>query len=153
MSKRADAFIERLREEALIFPQGQAAFVLAHGRAFEAGPDAFEGRKMRMKLCFSNAQRLALWGDSLAYCEGYVWSQKFAIHHAWVLRADGSLREPTLRGEPKRYFGVAFARAYIARRIVAMRSFGCLLDHIPQLAADLSDALIRTQQSSTGEEA
>jgi hypothetical protein len=132
MTTSHDAFLASLRAEAEAAPRGTAAYVLAHGRFFEAGPDAFKGRRRRLGWCFINCQRLALADDSLTYCEGFAWRWgfDFALHHAWLLHGDGSLRDPTLREEwlPPLYFGIAFSRQFMAERICALKSLGCLLD-------------------------
>jgi hypothetical protein len=97
------------------------AFLLEYGEEFEANPTPEWVELMAPKMCFMNCYILAQeWHGGLLsedipelfYCEGYVHSSglPIPIHHAWLVDADGTLIEPTLRDrtaeEEITYFGV-----------------------------------------------
>lgn len=67
------------------------------------------------RLCYSNAARFALAhrGDDFIYAEGFALTHvgtDFYLPHAWVVRPDGTVLDPTWDDEPGRaYLGVAVA--------------------------------------------
>lgn len=94
-----------------------AAFVLEHGQVFETDAKTFVGRRMTPKQCFGNATKVALRRPDMVYVEGFVQSS-ILIHHAWLMRPDGKVFDPTFRGDddPLRgYFGVAFSTGYVVK--------------------------------------
>jgi hypothetical protein len=110
-----------------------AAWMLDHGREFTVDERTFKGRRMRPKSCFENATKMVLRDASLTYVEGYV-SVLIPIHHAWVMRKDGSIIDPTLslktlNGTARTidgYFGVPFSYDYLAECISINKVYGIL---------------------------
>ena len=76
--------------------QSLAGFILEHGRFFGADAKSFKGRRMTPKECFCNATKVVLRDPSMTYVEGYVMTI-IPIHHAWCMRPDGKVFDPTLR--------------------------------------------------------
>jgi hypothetical protein len=116
-----------------LMPSGNflAKFLLAHGRTFAIDERTFKGRRMTIKQCFSNATRMVCRDPSLTYVEGFV-SVIMPVHHAWVMRPDGGIIDPTLRIKgrvgppPHDYFGVPFAAEFLSRFLVETGVFGLL---------------------------
>jgi hypothetical protein len=110
-----------------------AAWLLDHGREFTVDERTFKGRRMRAKECFGNATRMVVRDPSLTYVEGYV-TALIPIHHAWVMRKDGSIIDPTLSLKMLNggtrvidgYFGVPFSYDYLAECLTANRVYGIL---------------------------
>ena len=63
-------------------------FMLTEGRQYPIGPDTFKGHRGAPKECYANAAHLAMWNNSLTYCEGMV-QTIVPIDHAWCVDADG----------------------------------------------------------------
>jgi hypothetical protein len=121
-----------------------AGFILDHGRAFEADAKTFKGRRMRAKNCFGNCIHKVLTNSpDLTYVEGYV-QALIPIHHAWLMRKDGSIIDPTLsltglNGTARDigdYFGVPFKADYVMAHIAKTRTYG-LLDGMSRPSVDL----------------
>jgi hypothetical protein len=133
---RMNATLDHLNAVARLGSK-HAQFILEHGRAFEIDDRTFKGRRMTIKECFSNTTKM-VWNDwSLTYVEGYV-SALIPFHHAWCMRDDGGIIDPTLRikgrvGDmPHDYFGVPFSGAFLNRYLRTVRIYG-LLDGMSQM--------------------
>jgi hypothetical protein len=119
----------------------QSKFLLAHGRTFDVDGRTFKGRRMQIKNCFGNAAKM-VWSDpSLTYVEGYV-TAIIPFHHAWVMRPDGGIIDPTLRikgrvgPQPHDYVGVPFSTPFLNRFLHETRKYG-LLDGMSRMSIDL----------------
>jgi hypothetical protein len=120
-----------------------AAFVLDNGRSFAHDKLTFKGRRMRPKNCFGNATSLVMRDSSLVYCEGFV-NAIIPIHHAWCMRRDGGIIDPTLSNkginlDPREiadYFGVPFRLGFVLEFIHATGTYG-LLDGMSRQSIDL----------------
>jgi hypothetical protein len=91
------------------------AFVLRNGRSFSFNDRSFEGPAMKVGQCYQNAALLVVRDPRLTYVEGYV-AVGIPIAHAWTVLPDGSVIDPTLRGDTTRiteYFGVEFDTRYL----------------------------------------
>jgi hypothetical protein len=125
-----------------------AAWILDHGREFAVDARTFKGRRMRAKNCFGNATAMVLRDSSLTYVEGYV-TALIPIHHAWVMRKDGSIIDPTLslKGlngtarDVDGYFGVPFSFDYLAECLTANRVYG-ILDGMNRTLPDLIEGRV-----------
>jgi hypothetical protein len=119
----------------------QSKFLLAHGRAFEIDERTFKAKRMTIKECFSNATKMVWHDPSLTYVEGYVTSI-IPIHHAWVMRPDGGIIDPTMRikgraGDmPHDYFGVPFSTRFLNEYLQIVRTYG-LLDGMSNMSIAL----------------
>ena len=109
-----------LSEAAYRIPEGwsyrsQFHLLLALGRRFTptSSPDDLIG--MPDRLCYSNAARYALAhrDEGLVYAEGFALTHHeldFYLPHAWVVRPDGTVLDPTWDDAPGRaYVGIAIA--------------------------------------------
>lgn len=84
--------------------------LLSHGRRFAATPAPADSIGMQPRLCYSNAARYAR-EHLLTYAEGYALPDgvDFPLAHAWCVRPDGTVVDPTWADKPGRaYIGVAF---------------------------------------------
>lgn len=86
-----------------------------------------------MKMCFANAQTLALDDDSLEYAEGWAthYDVPIPVLHGWCLNRRGCVVDPTWHQDCSNrsaYFGVRIAKGYVQQRIHATLSYGSLLD-------------------------
>jgi hypothetical protein len=98
--------------EDWVFPT-RYHLLLDHGRRFTATPPPTDLADMEPRLCYSNAARYARAHrpDGLVYAEGYALPQgvDFPLAHAWCVRPDGTVVDPTWADAPGRaYIGVAF---------------------------------------------
>lgn len=102
------------------------------GREYTAAPLPADIPRGTPKNCFGNATHLVSdnhwFGDgSLQYVEGVVTRGAFLIYHAWAVRPDGTVVDPTLdRPEECRYFGVPFDIAWLRRYIAKTKYYGVL---------------------------
>jgi hypothetical protein len=118
-------------------------FMLDHGRSFAHDKLTFKGRRMRAKNCFGNATTLAMRDSSLVYCEGFV-NVIIPIHHAWCIRQDGGIVDPTLSlkgidGDEREigdYFGVPFPFEFVSAFVLKTGTYG-LLDGMSRPSIDL----------------
>ncbi|MFS0691857.1 hypothetical protein [Streptomyces nitrosporeus] len=88
-------------------------FLLSHGRRFTVSPPPPDLTGMEPRLCYSNAARYARdhRSEGLVYAEGFALpgGVDFPLAHAWCVRADGTVLDPTWADTPGRaYIGVAF---------------------------------------------
>lgn len=104
--------------DTLGFQAPMQRLVLEHGQEWTGNKwTSFRGsglRKMKVRECFANCLKTALWRNDVIYCEGYAYCGGLVAHHAWLLY-DGRVADPTWRmGDFKRpeeewsYIGVAF---------------------------------------------
>lgn len=90
--------------------------VLEQGGLWESDlslPDGIE--KMPLGACYSNALDLSVDHDDLRYCEGYALASFISVPHAWCVRDDGVVVDPTWASldfdgvrEPVQYAGIVF---------------------------------------------
>jgi hypothetical protein len=107
-----------------------ARFLLTHGRDYRADKTTFKGRRMRAQECFRNATLMGRRDPSLTYVEGFLSFLGVPIHHAWLVRPDGRVVDPTLSNKTvdwdTPYYGVAFGRGFVAAFILRQGRFGLL---------------------------
>jgi hypothetical protein len=136
-----NATLHHLTAIAEHFGNKHAQFILDHGRGFDVDGRTFKCRRMEMKACFGNAAKMVARDPSLTYVEGYA-NAIIPFHHAWVMRPDGSIIDPTLRikgrkGDmPRDYFGVPFSRLFLQKFLVSVGTYG-LLDGMSKMSIDL----------------
>jgi hypothetical protein len=87
--------------------------LLSHGRRFTTTQPPTDLVGMEPRLCYSNAARYARVHSpaGLIYAEGYALPHgvDFPLAHAWCVRPDGTVVDPTWADTPGRaYIGVAF---------------------------------------------
>jgi len=89
--------------------------VIDHGLDFEPRLRPPGYRKMTDKECFSNSARLVLSDESLTYVEGFALLEfaPIAVHHAWILDADGKMIDPTWHSAGSAYRGIPFKTEYL----------------------------------------
>jgi hypothetical protein len=104
-------------------------FVLREGRQWPVGPLTFVNQRSTPQSCFMNAARLALAHDYLTYVEGYAMSV-MPMRHAWCVRPDGVVMDPTWRPSAVithgDYWGVAFSDEYLNRCLLKNGVYGLL---------------------------
>ncbi|MFK0288439.1 hypothetical protein ACIQVL_49395 [Streptomyces sp. NPDC090499] len=89
--------------------------LLALGRRFTPRPSPDDLIGMPDRLCYSNAARYALShrDEGLVYAEGFALTHHefdVSLPHAWVVRPDGTVLDPTWDDQPGRaYVGIAIA--------------------------------------------
>ncbi|MDT0318542.1 hypothetical protein [Streptomyces millisiae] len=89
--------------------------LLAFGRRFTHTPSPEGLIGMPARLCYSNAARYALAhrSEGLVYAEGFALTHaelNFYLPHAWVVRPDGTVLDPTWDDAPGRaYVGIPIA--------------------------------------------
>ncbi|MET9088883.1 hypothetical protein ABZX77_44605 [Streptomyces sp. NPDC004237] len=89
--------------------------LLALGRRFTPMPSPDDLIGMPDRLCYSNAARYAHAhrAEGLVYAEGFALTHHefdVALPHAWVVRPDGTVLDPTWNDAPGRaYVGIAIA--------------------------------------------
>ena len=100
------------------------------GRSFEFQPRPDWQERMKPNHCFMNAADLAMSGDGLTYCEGYVMfgDVPLLIHHAWVVDEDGRLIDPTLPEDDRdpTYFGIEIPIHILFRAMESEGTYGVL---------------------------
>ena len=108
--------------------------ILRHG-TYSRGPLRLPAgvRQGERKECFANATRLALSGGGMTYCEGYATGVLIPVQHAWCVRADGTVVDPTWSGRLDRpadseveYAGVRVARELLAEIALRTGVYGML---------------------------
>ncbi|MER5354622.1 hypothetical protein ABT093_30360 [Kitasatospora sp. NPDC002551] len=119
-----------------------ARIVLAQGRLFTPRPWPATGapRRGAPAHCFANALRVARRVGG-GYVEGFVLAAGRLRHHAWCVRADGAVLDPTWpRGEaPQAYLGVPMAVWFVEafqQRTLTKTRFAGLLDARVQAERD-----------------
>ena len=128
----------------------QTKFLLEHGRAFDIDARTFKGRRMTIRECFSNATKMVWRDPALTYVEGFVCSI-IPIHHAWVMRPDGEIIDPTLRIKgrsgplPQDYFGVPFSTRFLNLYLRTVRTYG-ILDGMHKMSLDLMTGKIEPSE-------
>jgi len=121
----------------------RAKFIFTHGRLFQPDALTFKGRRWTEKACFRNAGSIVIRDlDHLTYVEGYIACDDGSyIHHAWAMRKDGGILDPTLRrpgtefaafgaritADHHEYFGVPFGRKLFCGYLVAHSRLGLLV--------------------------
>lgn len=105
--------------------QSIEAFLLQWGRPFpnvEQPPPP----KSQARECYRNAALLAMSDASLTYCEGFaVAPDLFPMSHAWVVRENGTVLDPTWP-DGNDYFGVAIKTDALARMLIKSERYGIL---------------------------
>jgi hypothetical protein len=83
--------------------------------------------------CFANAIHLAIQYDDLTYVEGYALDEFMAIHHAWLVRPDGRVLDPTwgYRRDAV-YVGVPLHTRWVCERIDRQGVYGILSELDPR---------------------
>lgn len=108
------------------------SFMLKYGRDYPVNAHTYTGHKMGQGECFMNATHLALADNRLTYVEGWVACHGVPIQHAWVVKHDGFVIDPTIPenddGRISHYFGVPFDTDYVQKAIKANGVYG-LLDY------------------------
>lgn len=102
-------------------------FILENGQAFNIHPDTYKGRRMKQGMCFRNATLRALKYPNLRYVEGLATVHGVPLQHAWNVRDDGVLIDPTWQNIGKNeYFGVVFSNAYLEKAMTINGYYGAL---------------------------
>lgn len=122
------------------FPLTTEAWLLDWGAEYEFRPRPDWLPRMTPKLCFFNSMALMMSEEGaergLTYCEGYVCGSKLPvnIHHAWTIRPDGIVVDPTLPeeewdAEEISYFGINIPHLGTLQNYFSEPGRGALLDH------------------------
>lgn len=109
-----------LSEAAYLAPESwtyrsQFHILLALGRRFTPTPSPDDLIGMPDRLCYGNAARYALShrDEGVVYAEGFALTHAgldFYLPHAWVVRPDGTVLDPTWDDAPGRaYVGIPIA--------------------------------------------
>jgi hypothetical protein len=108
--------------------------VMRYGRIFGSAVKLdriFEDKKKGM--CYMNALHAALRYRDLTYVEGYAYDGTIPIHHAWLVRRDGRVLDPTWGYRPDAvYVGIPFRTTWALDRVVAQDRYGLLEDIDPR---------------------
>lgn len=122
---------------------GPEDFILRHGKVFvrtgDEPPRNFDDDVRVPKECFGNCLRVIagqsfLDDGDLTYVEGYAYPEGgvLAVHHAWLVDADGNVYDPTWGGyERGAYIGVAFSPDAVFRQAVATEADTMLTHRFP----------------------
>ncbi|MFJ4151883.1 hypothetical protein ACIP10_30515 [Streptomyces galbus] len=92
--------------------QSQYHLLLALGRRHTPAPRPKGLISMPARLCYSNSAQYARdhQDQGLLYAEGFALTLDFYVSHAWTVRPDGCVIDPTWGDEPGRaYVGIAVA--------------------------------------------
>lgn len=110
------------------FYSGTADLVLHHGQLFSPVDQPKGLKKGRYKLCFKNAFEAADRGFG-EYAEGFATTaaNPFPVHHAWIVRSEGHVIDPTWN-DGEDYFGIVFPLKVVSAIICAKRFYGVLED-------------------------
>ena len=104
-------------------------FILKYGREWHVSEFSFTGQRGKPGSCFMNASRLALESSDLTYVEGFA-ASVVPMHHAWCVRLDGKVVDPTWRSSSvvthDDYWGVAFSDEYLLTTTLANGVYGLL---------------------------
>ncbi|WP_181786145.1 hypothetical protein [Streptomyces phytophilus] len=75
----------------------QYHLLLAHGRLFTHKPRPADVQKLPDRDCYYNAAKIARAhrDHGLVYAEGYATTNAFPLPHAWCVRPDGVVVDPT----------------------------------------------------------
>jgi hypothetical protein len=124
-------------------PKGSASMysiLLKHGTPKVGSPWPSGLKRGRMKMCFKNAQMIALFDDRYTYCEGLA-QNMIATLHGWLEDADGNVIDPTWKNAPAcAYLGVRFKTEYVRESVVRTRLWTSLLDNYEERWPLLSGA-------------
>lgn len=130
----------RLEQSALL--RTPATLQLKHGRTYPVDDRTFAGKRMKAKMCYTNAGLLALEDDSLVYVEGFTTVIGIPIEHAWCIRrSDGFVVDPTIKpraGEEHVYFGVAFTTPFLHSELLRRKVWGII---------DMNEQLLKMSES------
>jgi hypothetical protein len=93
--------------------------LLAYGLHFMTDAHTYSGRRHESKACFNNCGSIMVSHPerNLRYAEGYAVlanAPPLPFRHAWLVDADGVVRDPTLRAAKPaiEYFGIIFTTDY-----------------------------------------
>jgi hypothetical protein len=122
-----------------------AGFVAQHGRAFTIDEKTFSLKRGSRHQCYKNAGMMALESpriqiecnnlairffsedETLIYVEGFVAVHGVPLEHAWVVTAEGLVRETTVTKKGiDGYFGVPFTSGYVADTVLRTKVWGML---------------------------
>ena len=132
--------VETFRKSQHEFPVTVESWLLDYGREYEYRPRPDWLPRMTPRLCFFNSMALMMSEEGaehgLSYCEGYVCGSNLPIniHHAWTIRPDGIVVDPTLPEEEWdedeiSYFGIAITDLELLKDYFAVPDRGCLIEH------------------------
>lgn len=100
--------------------RGISDFLIQHGRFWTPAPRPAGFARLTPARCFDNAFQTALASEgALRYVEGYA-TGMIAVHHAWVVWANGEVIEQTFAEPGASYCGVVFP----LREVLRARAFG-----------------------------
>lgn len=142
-----EAAAERQQPRSELFPE---RFVLRHGIAYPWRPRPRGIRQRKAKFCFMNSTNLALQKPGFTYVEGFALTEipvKMAVHHAWVIDAEGFVVDVTWDAPGAAYLGVPFQTRYLARVVSQENVYRPMLEwNSPLLtgAHKIADALLFT---------
>jgi hypothetical protein len=116
----AKAFLKRTIQE----------FVLEYGWWYEPVAPPMNCAKGTPEECLKNAVDLALFDDSLIYCEGYALytSDSFPTIHAWVTDGHGNAIDNTWPQPGVAYAGVPFRSQFVNLSSLKNHAIVSLLD-------------------------
>ena len=105
--------------------------LLAYGRHFTTDAHTYSGRRHEPKACFDNCGSIMVSYPerNLRYAEGYAVlanAPPLPFRHAWLVNADGVVRDPTLRAAKPaiEYFGIIFTTDYLCDVALRTNEFG-----------------------------
>lgn len=108
--------------------------IMRYGRVFGSPVKldrVFDDRKKGQ--CYMNALHAALRYRDLTYVEGMAFDGLIPIQHAWLVRRDGSVLDPTWGYRPNAvYVGIPFRTTWALDRVVALDHYGLLEDINPR---------------------
>lgn len=132
--------VETFRKSQREFPLTTEAWLVDYAEEFEYRPRPDWLPRMTPKLCFFNSMALMMSEEGLehglVYCEGYVCGSNLPIniHHAWTIRPDQIVVDPTLPEEEWdeeeiSYFGVAVPDLELLSAHFRQPGMGSLIEH------------------------
>lgn len=110
-------------------PGNLADMCLSKGTPWSQGSVLRDGVPGPARECFRNAGLLALEDASLTYVEGFACTAAvgIAMHHAWVVTADGKVLDPTWQ-EGSSYCGIGVRTDIFSRLLSSTGIWGIFCD-------------------------
>lgn len=103
-------------------------FILDHGYYYKSISLPKDVPMGTPKQCYHNAAILSLARDDLTYVEG-VARGILPVSHAWCINESNEVVDPTWSYDPTdEYFGIAFNREYLAKRVFKFKRTVPLID-------------------------